>query len=298
MSFPTIIEVAIGLAVAYYVLGMIVSFICGRILETLETRGKTLEEALIKVVGKRQLGDFIAMPQIDTQRPMRYKHWYGIFGARMRAARPDKIAAKTLVEAAFDLFEMGSKEISAAGLKTQLETLPETAWTTNLKKLIDKGIGDAEGLRSRTEEWVEGLLDQVADTYKAKARSFVILFSILITLITGLDSLEFAADLWSSPERRTIAVAKAEAYVAENGAAADIDPLLNDIEDLTFNLGWWALPERLSVVRAEGQIARFVLLKIAGLGITAAAVSQGSSFWYDVLKKLTSSSSSQASKGG
>ena len=32
---------------------------------------------------------------------------------------------------------------------------------------------------------------------------------------------------------------------------------------------------------------KYVVLKLIGLGITAAAVSQGSSFWYDMLKRLT-----------
>ena len=32
----------------------------------------------------------------------------------------------------------------------------------------------------------------------------------------------------------------------------------------------------------------FIFLKVLGLGITAAAVSQGSSFWYDLLKKIVS----------
>jgi hypothetical protein len=45
----------------------------------------------------------------------------------------------------------------------------------------------------------------------------------------------------------------------------------------------------------------FIVLKVVGLGLTATAVSQGSSFWYDFLKKLvtpTSSSSKPSEAGG
>ena len=57
MSFPQILEVAIGLIFVYYVMGSIVSTISQIIMESLETRGVALEKYLKMIVGEKNLGD-------------------------------------------------------------------------------------------------------------------------------------------------------------------------------------------------------------------------------------------------
>jgi hypothetical protein len=89
--------------------------------------------------------------------------------------------------------------------------------------------------------------------------------------------------------------------VAQEGASASIDDLIHELSDLTIKVGWWQTehPEAGSTVM---DWFLFIVLKALGLGLTAAAVSQGSSFWYDLLKKIsspvTSTSSSKSSDGG
>ena len=52
MTFSQVLEVAIGLMLIYYVLGSLVSLITQWINEAFETRGKSLERHLIKIVGR------------------------------------------------------------------------------------------------------------------------------------------------------------------------------------------------------------------------------------------------------
>ena len=61
---------------------------------------------------------------------------------------------------------------------------------------------------------------------------------------------------------------------------------------MTIKIGWWQTERPTAGADATTWVS-FIFLKVLGLGLTAAAVSQGSSFWYDLLKKIVS-----PSKGG
>jgi len=146
-----------------------------------------------------------------------------------------------------------------------------------------------------------GVMEQAAATFKANARSFVIMLSIAITLLLGTDSIQLAQTLWANAGLRALAVAKAEAVVQEEQVTEDnIDDLIKQLGDLNIvRFGWWQteLPEASAGV---GGWAMFLVFKFLGLGLTAAAIFQGSSFWYDLLKKVTTptTSSSSSSSGG
>jgi hypothetical protein len=144
------------------------------------------------------------------------------------------------------------------------------------------------------------MLEQAAETFRSRARSFVIILSIGITVLFGTDTIQLARALWASAELRAVAAAQAEAVVAREGANADLSNIIDDLGAFSIRIGWWQtqqFPENGGIV----DWGLFIFLKIAGLGLTAAAVSQGASFWYDLLKKVTSpatSTSSSKSSGG
>jgi hypothetical protein len=125
----------------------------------------------------------------------------------------------------------------------------------------------------------------------------VIILSIGITILFGTDTIQLAKALWASAELRAVAAAQAEAVVAREGANADFSNIIDDLGAFSIRIGWWQkqeLPESGAVV----DWASFIFLKIIGLGITAAAVSQGASFWYDLLKKVSSPSKSGEGSSG
>jgi hypothetical protein len=79
MSFSQALEVVIGLVFIYYVLGSIVSLITQWINEALETRGRSLEKHLKRIVGDKHVDDFVTLPQLQALRPIRYKNWFSVF---------------------------------------------------------------------------------------------------------------------------------------------------------------------------------------------------------------------------
>ena len=301
MSISQALEVVIGLIFVYYVLGSIVSLITQWINEAFETRGKSLERHLKKIVGDRHVDEFVKLPQLQALRPIRYKDAFSFITSNTEAKKLEKIPAAVLVDSYFDFVGMtASKEFEADELKALIGAFPESEGKQAMLKWVSQGVTNIEDLRKRTTVYFGGVMEQASATFRANARSFVIILSILFTLLLGTDSIQLAQTLWNNAGVRALAVAQAELVVRQDDAEARMDDLIQQLLDLNIvRIGWWQteLPPAGSTA---GQWVWFSVLKVLGLGLTAAAISQGSSFWYDLLKKITtpSSSSSSSSSGG
>ena len=291
MSFPQMLEVAIGLTLIYYILGAFVSFFTQIVMESLETRGVALERYLKIIAGDMTI-ELTRLPQIEALRPLRYAHWWNVLGASTAAKRIERIPVETLVDAFFDLTGLTSKgSLSAHELTGLIEKLPDSQGKQALLGWITQGVTAISDLRSRTSAYFGGMLNQAAMTFRAKARSFVIVVSIVITVLFGTDTLQLARELWNNAGLRSLAVQQAQLVTSLPEGVANPDTLLTDLGALSFRIGWWRT-QNLPAASSAGEWFTIVATKLAGLAITAAAVSQGSSFWYDLLKKLTGSSGS------
>lgn len=302
MSIPQALEVAVGLIVVYYLLGSVVSLVTQWINEFFESRGKALEQYLIKIVGDKKIGDLKNLPQMQSLRPIRYKNFFSVFGSVTEPKMIEKIPVTTLVDAYFDIAGLtAKKEMDLLQLAELVDKLPDSEGKQAFINWINQGVTSIADLRTRTTAYFSGMMEQAASTFRARARSFVIILSILITFLFGTDTIQLAQALWTNAELRALAAAQADAVVAEGGTTADLSDLLEDLSKFSIRIGWWQTQEFPPSSDIAGW-AFFILLKVLGLGITAAAVSQGSSFWYDLLKKIssptTSTSSSKSSGGG
>ena len=301
MSISQALEVVIGLIFIYYVLGSIVSLVTQWINEFLETRGKALERYLVKIVGDKKIEDLVKLPQLQALRPIRYKNFLSVFGSVTEPKKIEKIPVSILVDSYFDLIGLTSnKDLNLLQLAELVDKLPDSEGKQAFIQWIQQGVTNIEDLRKRTTAYFTGMMEQASATFKANARSFVIILSIAVTVLFGTDSIQLARTLWTNAELRALAVAKAEMVVQQEGTDATIDDLIKELGDMTIKIGWWQTERPAAGADAMTWVS-FILLKVLGLGLTAAAVSQGSSFWYDLLKKITSpatSTSSSRSSGG
>jgi len=283
---PQILEVAVGLVLVYYIMGSIVSWACTLVTEAAETRGVALQRYLRKIAGDKVV-DLTNLPQIKALQPIRYKSWWSVIGASTEPKMVEKIPASTLVDAFFDMAGLTGKDQARADeLISTLNLLPDSDGKQAMLRWIQQGITDIHDLHSRTNAYFCGILDQAAATFKANARSLVIIFSITITMLLGTDSIQLAKDLWTNAELRELAAMQASTVV-QQGVTRDVNALLGDLGTLSIKVGWWQI-QNFPPQTSPLDWAKYVLLKFLGLAITAAAVSQGSSFWYDLLKKITS----------
>lgn len=301
MPISQALEVVIGLIFIYYVLGSIVSMVTQWINEFLETRGKALERYLVKIVGDKKIEDLVRLPQLQSLRPIRYKNFLSVFGSVTEPKRIEKIPVSVLVDSYFDLIGLtSSKDLNLMQLAELVDKLPDSEGKQAFIQWINQGVTSIDDLRKRTTAYFTGMMEQASATFRANARSFVIILSIAVTILFGTDSIQLAKALWTNAELRALTTAKAQMVVEQEGTTATLDDLIQQLGDITIRIGWWQTERPAAGADAMTWVS-FVLLKILGLSLTAAAVSQGSSFWYDLLKKIsspTTSSSSSKSSGG
>ncbi len=296
MSISQALEVVIGLIFVYYVLGSIISLTTKWINEAFETRGKSLEKHLKRIVGDNHVGDFVKLPQLEALRPIRYKGVFGFITSATEPKKLEKIPAATLVESYFDFVGLTSKKFELDELKALIEAFPDSEGKQAMLTWVGQGVNTVEELRKRTTAYFSGVMDQAAATFKTNARSFVIVLSILLTFLLGTDSIQLAQTLWTNAGVRALAVAQAQVVVQQEGTDANVEDLIDQLSALQIvKLGWWQtdIPEMSNF----GAWASFVGLKFLGLGLTAVAVSQGSSFWYDLLKKIVAPTKSGGDGG-
>ena len=287
MSTSQILEVILGLVFVYYVLGSVVSFVTQMILESAETRGAALEENLKKVAGDKVV-DLLALPQIQALRPIRYKNWFGVFGAVTEQKKVEKIPVATMVSAFFDVTGLtGRENIKPDELTNIVNQLPDSEGKRALLKWINQGVTDINTLRDHANEYFSGILTQAAATFRSNARSIVILFSAALVICLGTDTIQIVKDLWSNAELRAVAATEASMAAQQGAATVDLNQIISDLSSTTIRIAWWQVLDTFPQNAGAGEWAKFIVLKMIGLALSAAAVSQGSSFWYDLLKKLT-----------
>jgi hypothetical protein len=285
MPFPQMLEVALGLCLIYYILGAFVSLITQMVMDSLEARGKALQDYLEIMVGDLAAA-LTSLPQIRALEPIRFARWWNVLGARTEAKKIDRIPVESLVDGFFDLAGLASQsDLRADELARLIDRLPESEGKQALLGWISQGILSIKDLRSRMRAYFAGMLDQAAQLFRAKARSFVILASILVTALLGTDTIQLAQQLWTNAGLRSGGPEQVASVAGQPQAAVESPTLLTDLGTLAFQPEWWkALLPPAGAWSAEW--VGDVLMKLAGLAITAWAVSQGSSFWYDLLKKL------------
>lgn len=294
MSLPQILEVVVGLVVVYYILGSIVSTITQIINESFETRGAALEKYLLQAAGDKAV-ELKNLPQIRALRPIRYANWWNVLGAGTEAKKVEKIPVATLVSGYFDVAGLSCKAAFAPDeLVAILSGLPDSEAKTALLHWVGQGVTEIDALRDRASDYFNGVLNQAQATFKARARSVVIILSVLITLVLGTDTISMAKDLWNDAALRAIASAQANVITSQQqqNSTAAFENIAQTLEvPLKFS---WLQGSDFPRARNLGAEASWLGLKLLGLLITAAAVSQGSSFWYDILKKLTGQGGQQA----
>ena len=286
MPLPQVLEVAVGLVLIYYILGALVSIATQGVLELLETRGVVLERYLKILAGDMAI-EIKNLPQIKALQPIRYIHWWNVFGAGTTTKKIERIPVETLVDAFFDLTGLTSRgSLNAGELTTLIGKLPDSDGKQALLGWITQGVTALNDLRERTSAYFGGVLSQAAQTFRAKARSIVIIASVMVTLLFGTDTIQLTRELWANADLRALASDQADVVTSEPEDSMSADGLLTDLAALSFSIDWWKKME-LPLGGTAADWIRVIGTKLAGLAITALAVSQGSSFWYDLLKKLT-----------
>lgn len=188
---------------------------------------------------------------------------------------------------------LGSPETQLARIRAGINQLPEGNKARKaLENAIDFGVEDIESARARIEAWYDDAMKNTGDLFSRRVRRWVIFISLIVTLVIGGDTMAIGRAFLVQPVEMSRVEEFLDQYPPDAAATEDgeaslaqiqiqvelISDILQSLEGLNLPLPWWRgpLPETI-----QGWATMVV-----GLMFTWIAISQGSSFWYDILKAI------------
>ena len=278
MSISSILDVAIGLVLIYYVLSLIVSYITSAIARWTEMRAKNLEQVLRGRLRDPETFDkFMNHPLVKNLQPIR-SNWRG----KVWEVKVTDIPAHAFVTTLFDILAPETPgQDKLEQLKQTVSNMPEGEIKRSLMPLVGTTVTDIQTARKNIEGWYNDIMQNVSNLYKQNARRIAIICALVVSIAVDADSLNIAKQLWDQPTLRAAATAKAEAYLnqAPNPDQTNVATYVSELQELRIPILWtMPLP---TIWQGWAQ-------KVFGWAITWLAIAQGSSFWYDVLRKIRS----------
>lgn len=250
-----ILQTAIGLIFVFLGFSLIASAVQEFIASIVGLRAITLRRGLCRILTQGQQGlDFynklMAHPVVA---PLREKPSY-------ISARQFSTAAMHIVTGA------ASAPATMASLKIAVLNLPDAPYKSVLVSLFRDGEDDFDRFEKRLQSWFDESMDRVSGIYKRYSQYFSFAIGFVLAILLRADTLAVAHSLWTEPYLRANVVSQAAA-TAHQQILPDIDKIAPSLALFHFGgpLSWAMLP---------------------GFLITAAAITMGAPFWFDLLKQF------------
>jgi hypothetical protein len=290
-----VLESAIGLVFVYLILSLVVSAANEGIASLTDRRAAFLEKGIRNLLGDVLAGRF-------------YKH--GLIRTLTRkddprTGRPAYLSAPTFSETLLDLvaeLPQGGNPDAPKLLRFRdgLDQLANLAGDDSgssrdvidlqqVLKVFDQTASNLDDLKKKIEGWFNEAMGRVSGWYKRHTRRILWILGALIALGLNADTINIVGTLWVNPSVRTAVVDAAEkAAEAEQPPEVTADEAadaVRDVQDLQVPLGWVSSDEQNDPRRVPDDAAGW-LFKLVGLGITTVAMTFGSPFWFDLLKRF------------
>ncbi len=271
-----ILDTAVGLVFIYLILSLICTALNEWIAGMLSRRSKTLYEGIKTLLEDPKeptlIADFYAHPLVQD--------------LHVADKMPAYVQPRTFGLVLLDLLVPADPGASRtmASVRQAVANLPADSSTRRtLSILLDQAGDNLAKLEQDIEGWFNGAMDRVSGWYKQRTQVIVLTIAALITLATNADTLAIATALANNSALREAVVAQAKDYMttqqdlpAGSPRSAELNQEIGKLQQLGIPMGWKSRPAE------PGDWWN----KIAGLALTAFAVSMGAPFWFDLLNRF------------
>ena len=173
------------------------------------------------------------------------------------------------------------------------------------------------------EEWFNNAMNRLTGWYKRRSLITTLLVGIFLAIIVNVDSINLVGRLWREPDLRFAILGNIESILTQNNTImldiGQLSAIQQQFSEINLPVGWLgspislksnqdrSVPEECTLFpQQENEIYGISisdqcypiinspqvndltgwLIKLAGILISGAAASPGSSFWFDILKKI------------
>jgi hypothetical protein len=274
-----ILDVTIAIIFLYLLLSLFCSSLTEGIARILALRSSNLKEGLRNLLTDPQSNIVKELYNHPLMKGLYHQGWFEKLTGR--DGGPSYIPSRTFARALFDI-------IMPPNERGKLKTFAEVRDAVNeiqnedLRRVLLLSLNDANGrldkARESVESWFNDAMERVSGWYKRKVQVIILLVALVVSVALNADTFNVASSLWNDTALRESVVAAAQ-RATEQPLSEDIGEIRQQITDFQLPLGWQGW-QSLPATPVEW------LAKGFGLLFTAAALSLGAPFWFDVLNKV------------
>ncbi len=294
------LDVALGLIFVYVVLSLVSSAVVETLSSVFAWRADFLKKGLhnlledpaapglMEDVFRHPLVSALIRPERGAPegRLARIPGMRRFVGWTRRERYPSYLPSRAVVSALLTLDADARAAEAAGSLEDAIERIPNARVQESLRTLLADATARTsaaeqriEAFRKAAETWYDDSMARVSGWYRRRVQLVLWVVAIALALALNADTLNLARVFWTDDAARAAVVAHAE-EAARGAEAADVG---QSIEALELPLGWSF--ERGGVQGLPADLQGLVA-KLIGLFLTAAAISLGAPFWFDLLGKV------------
>lgn len=285
-----ILEVAIGLVFVYLSASLVCSGIMVLIAKLLKLRSKHLKEELTQLLKSKDLVNALYL------NPLVKEISRGFASGKTKNGNPDpdNIPTDNFVKALIDTLlniEKGSKEF--ADFEENIKKIEDA----QVREILLKALNGVRTRAAKWERWREAVgesiakwfdrsMDKLSLWYKKQSRKIIFVIGILVVLLLNLDSVMIVKNLYQDETLRTNVVAAAERTASSTSQPENKNEGQKELKKIGFPMGWNTTVPQDEDPRGYPVGLTDIIYKVIGLLLTIMAISMGSTFWFDLLKKM------------
>ena len=270
-----VVDVALGLALLYSVLSLVASVVKEWVSTLLSLRAKNLRKGIGTLIGDDYAQRLYGHPLVSTLAKDKKK--------------PSYIGADTFASALVDLLaqdEDGNPVVAmgdkAAKLVDRLGD--DSALKPPLRALTNLGAETVDDLRRQVAGWFDEGMNRVSGWYRRQTQLIIFAIGAVVAVSANASTVHVVQDLWRDDALR-YAIAQEAVAVASDTVSADSAQVADAILQ-SFPLGWEGEDPFGLLEGVQDWGAGTWLAHVLGWFFTAAAVSLGAPFWFDLLSKV------------
>jgi hypothetical protein len=271
MSGFTFLEVAIGLALIYFMLSLLVTIINERISGWLSWRQNMLRSSIENLVGRDLANKIYAHSLIQ-----------GLSEKGTPSYIPSSTFARCLIQVVANPKQ--GQRVTVADIISGIEALPDEKAARLLRVFVQQEEVSVTSFRVEIERWFEDAMDRISGWYKRRIRRLGTIVGLAVACFFNADTFHMGAQLWRDPAVRAAVVQQGDRALAscsslerpeECEAWKNHETILQELH--TLPVGW---------IGKNPEGWRWII-RLAGWLVTAIAISSGAPFWFDLINRLS-----------
>jgi hypothetical protein len=288
------LEVAIGMALIFFIVATASSAVVDLISSLLKKRSKDLRKTVYRLLSGEKTVPNQSGSQDATSEFMKQLLESSPVAGLAAAAKdyPSYIPAKNFAEGVLSIvsskFDGDSKKMDDV-----LDSLPDNLGN-HLREVAGRVGSDIVAIQAGIEDWFDSAMDRASGGFKRWSRWVLIVVATVIIVAFNVDAVDIGTTLWTSEEVR-VEVAGNAPDIVEDSVDGEATPTasaaIEQVSTVLAPFGWkqTLCPDENTQCDVGDYAANFGSAAwghLLGWFITVMLVSLGAPFWYGALSKL------------